>query len=641
MTTAPRAPILPRSVKKLVATAIASGLVLGFLLGLADAFIVIYANRYVDLGMYNIALVHLTKSVDYFSLTVPVAVVAIFLICRALSALLPMTRLLHTFTFYAGSTVLLLSAWLTVGYRLNSAPWYPDFFSLLGFSSNLTITLVFILLAFVLFRYSAAVTRSLSITLRKLSNPHLALLVILILIVLNGVFWYRQQLTPSGGLNVLLITVDTLRADHLHAYGYRRATSPSIDTLARDGILFSQAVAQWPKTTPSLASMMTSTYPHRNGVIRTARQPLPQRHLTLAEILKDAGYSTVGIVTNGNLSKAYGFNQGFDQYIQAWQESASVDAEDAERVTEYAISWLRRHSHAKPFFMWLHYSDPHARYEPPPAYDGLYVGDIYHDGSRRAPLNPGFNDDIGGIPRRSRLADRDDINYYIAQYDAEIRYTDEHIGKVLRTLETMRLSENTMIIFTADHGESLGEHNYYFEHGRLPYDHCVRVPLIIKTPTVDSKNRIIRQPVELINVLPTVLDNLNISVPREAQGKSLVPLMLGDTRSVPEYAFTEAGYARNYQRVIRTQKWKLIYAPDEKDQRIMQGMPFELYDIENDPNELNNLVHVEAELAEKLKSELFKWIKSSAGTDNPATSPRRVTVDRATERVLRSLGYTR
>ncbi|MBI4228744.1 MAG: sulfatase-like hydrolase/transferase, partial [Deltaproteobacteria bacterium] len=199
--------------------------------------------------------------------------------------------------------------------------------------------------------------------------------------------------------------------------------------------------------------------------------------------------------------------------------------------------------------------------------------------------------------------------------------------------------DNTLIIFTSDHGESLGEHNYFFWHGRLPYDDCLRVPFIIKFPA-DSKipSKLISQPIGLIDFLPTVLDFLNLPVPKEAEGKTLMPLIRGESKIGSEYLYSEAGYEDDYQKIIRTEKWKLIYIPDKNIQKIMNGVPFELYDTENDPNELNNLIKVKDNVPDELTKELSAWM-DSANIINGISSPKRVEVDKETRERLKSLGY--
>jgi len=611
--------------------------ILGFIFGVGKALLFINSNRYLELGMYNTAFSNFQSIVNYFFLTLPfafiiVSVAILFFIYLALITLLKDKTKGQKHTYYIAAIISLVGLFLISGYQLNKLPWYPPFFSKGGFFYNIIVTLSFILVGFIILKKSPKV---LSHIVPRIFHFRIALIAVFLLLILNGVFYYHELQMDRNGPNVLFITVDTLRADHLGCYGYVRDTSPNIDKLANEGILFSNAVVQWPKTAPSFASMLTGTYGYHNGVMRSTPQKIDIYFVLLPEILKNANYNTVGVVTNGTLDAVYNFNQGIDTHIETWHEYGSTDA---EYVTEYALSWLKKNANKGKFFMWLHYIDPHGRYEPPEPYNEIYVGDKYYDGSRKTKLNSGISEDIGGIPENVHLGKHTEVDYYIAQYDAEIRYMDEHIGKVLDEVKAMGLSDNTIIIFTADHGESLGEHNYYFAHGRLPYNDNVEVPLIIMNPGLKSEIKVIDQPVELINILPTVLDILDIPINKEAQGKSLVPLMLGNSDSIPKYVFTEAGFQMNYQRVIRTKKWKLIYVPDEKDQRIMQGMPFELYDIENDPKELNNLVNVETKIASELQKELFKWMESAKGV-NGLPSPGTVVIDKKTEENLKSLGY--
>lgn len=636
------------NIKQLVNVAI----ILGFIFGIGKGLLFIYSNRYFELGMNNIAFSYFRSIVNYFSLISPfiflIVFLTIFFIYFILTVFLKDTVKSEKYIYYTVITIILftilLRLFLITGYRLNKLPWYPVFFSVEGFIYNTTVTLFFIFLGFVIFKTLPRIHEFLSSIVPrifhlapKVFHFRFALITLFLLLVLNSFFYYHQLQRDRNGLNVLFITIDTLRADHLGSYGYLRDASPNIDKLAKEGILFSQAIVQWPKTTPSFASMLTSTYGYYNGVIRhSGKQKISNYFILLPEILRNANYNTVGVVTNPVIGAAANFNQGFDTYIQVWRK---FESQHAEYVTEHALSWLRDNSHKGKFFMWLHYVDPHAPYNPPEPYNEMYVGDKYYNGSRRAKLNPGRSQNIGGIHPQAHLGDHDEIDYYIAQYDAEIRYMDENIGKVLDTVKAMGLIDNTIIIFTADHGESLGDHNYYFAHGLFPYDDCVRVPLIIKIPGLKSEIKVMDKPVELINIMPTVLDILKIPVNKEAQGKSLVPFMLRDGDSIPEYAFTESGYQLNYQRMIRTKKWKLIYIPDKEDQKIMQRMPFELYDIENDPNELNNLINVETKIAGELQKELFKWMESAKGIDGLPSSPEQLSVDKETEEVLRSLGY--
>ncbi|HWP93817.1 MAG TPA: sulfatase [Thermodesulfobacteriota bacterium] len=628
-----------KDLKKIIHMSLALGVVLGFILGIGKGLVFVGSNRYMELEMYSTALYYFRIITTSFTIEFLLVSLVVFLIMFLLYVILVYLLKDETrgkkYTYYIFTTVFLIGLFLIVGYYLNKSSWYPAFQSMKGLSLNAIFTLLFISLGFMVLKKLSVIPRFVEHVFPRIFSFKFATISIFFLLVLNGVYYYSNLRSERNGMNVLFITADTLRADHLGSYGYSRDTSPHIDRLAKEGILFSQAIAQWPKTTPSFASMLTSTYGYYNGITRTTRKKIDDYFLLLPEIMKNSNYTTVGIVTNGNLAEAYNFHQGFDEYIEVWQEHES---ERAEHVTEYALSWLRDNSHKGKFFMWLHYVDPHWPYNPPQPYDEMFVRDKYYNGSNKVPINTDQTyREVGGRSPEI-LRGRDELDYYIAQYDAEIKYMDENIGRVLDLVKDMGLSDNTIIIFTADHGEALGDHNLYFAHGRFAYDDCLRVPLIVKIPGLKSDVKIIDHPVELNNVMPTILDILNIPIHEEAQGTSLMPLMFGDNHSIPEHAFAEAGYQEDYQRVIRTKKWKLIYIPDKEDQKIMQGMPFELYDIENDPNELNNLINVEVKIADQLKKELFDWMESSDQLDG-LVSQEEIVIDKQTEESLKTLGY--
>lgn len=609
--------------------AAAAGIQVGFVLGVLAGLVRVVEHRLLEFGLYHLALDTVASTLNRVCL----ASFALFIMVPVCISLVRPFFRGHWFRLIGLMILLLLAMgfWFyqewQFGLRL---PWKSTSLKLFGFLAVLAIGWKIVRIA----RRNAS--HRFSGALRRIRTPATIAALVLVSAV-NATSVYQTVAEPKLNRNVLFITIDTLRADHLGCYGYARDTSPNIDRLATEGVRFGQAVVQWPKTSPSLASILTSTYGHVNGLMRKCRQRLPNRLVLLPEILKDAGYQTVGIVTNGNLSKRFGFHQGFDTFIEGWR---AFPGERAEDLTRHALSWLSKHSSSGGFFMWLHYSDPHAFYDPPGDFDEMYVGDEFYSGYETAKLDDdsGLPDAVGSIPLRSRLGDHDVLDYYVAQYDAEIRYMDEQIGKVLDGLKRMELAKNTLVVLTADHGESLGEHNYYFEHGRLPYDDCVLVPLIFKAPAFSNAGLVIDEPVELINIMPTILDLLGIPLKGDAQGVSLASALRGLRSNLPKYAFTEAGYARNYQRVIRADGWKLVYVPDEDDQRIMQGTSFELYDLRNDPKELTNLITVETQMSHVLKHELVRWVRSSGPNDSSAPMAP-ITLDETTEKALRSLGY--
>jgi arylsulfatase A-like enzyme len=456
-----------------------------------------------------------------------------------------------------------------------------------------------------------------------------------------GVARFVQRLAvPAARTNVVLVTVDTLRADHLGSYGYARETSPAIDRLAREGVRFDTAVTQWPKTTPSLASLHTGVYPSTNGVTRHTQQALPAAFATLAQRLSEAGYETAAVVTNGNLARAYRFDKGFDSYIETWRSPTADDPERAAHVTDAAIAWLDARRSERPFFLWVHYVDPHAPYTPPPPFDGMFVGDAHYDPSERAPLSEQPIEDIDGIPARSRLGVHDEIAYYVAQYDAEIRYSDGEIGRLFDRVEAGASGARTAIVLTADHGESLGEHRYYFEHGRLPFDGCVRVPLVVRLPGGHGGGRSVKSPVQLVDVLPTVLEIASVAVPGEAEGRSLVPLLAqGQDPERGAFAFTESGYTDSWQRSVRDARWKLVWTPDPSDRAIATGTEWALFDLATDPSETTDVAAAHPDQVERLRSALESWRhRSGVSTIALVPAPR---VDHDTEERLRKLGYVR
>ncbi len=456
--------------------------------------------------------------------------------------------------------------------------------------------------------------------------------------------------------SLLLVTVDTLRADHLSVWGYRRETSPAIDELARQGVRLAQAQVQWPKTGPSFASMMTSTYPKDNGIVRQVGIPIPCTFRMLAEELSALGYQTEAVVANGAVGREFFFDQGFDGYFETWKIAEELsgrraseshpDRNRAERVTDVALAAARRLDAARPYFLWVHYLDPHAPYAPPSGHGDRFQGDEHFDSAARVAIDRRrTHREIGAIGRHDAVERRRDVAFYVARYDAEIRYTDGEIGRLLGGLGALGLDRDRVTVFTSDHGESLGEHAYYFGHGRLPFQTCLHVPFIVHWPGVLEPG-IDEEPVELVDLAPTLLALAGKELPegRWAQGRSLVPRLLGRPESEGR-AFSEAGYGRDGQwlRTVRDRRFKLVYAPLERDQNLIGGVgtEFTLFDLARDPGETLNVADERPEELERLKSALWRWAREprfEAAVDAAACGDPRA-VDHQTEELLRSLGY--
>jgi len=440
---------------------------------------------------------------------------------------------------------------------------------------------------------------------------------------------------------VFLITVDTLRADHLSQYGYVRDTSPSLERLAGPGVLFEDAVSQWPKTGPSFASMFTGQYPQTTGLTHNAAIDLPAAYLTLPELMKQQGFTTLAVVSNGVLAKDMGWDQGFDSYLETGKLAPAPSDDPAEyrkylnarRVNQLALPLLERHKDDQKLFVWLHYSDPHGPYLLPEDVENPFLGDPYDTRDEIAPVDRS---------RAVALGDHKELSYYVASYDGNVLFADQHIGAVLDRAQELGLLDDALVIFTADHGESLGEHDYYFGHGRLPYQPGAHVPLIVSWPGHLDGGRRIPGPVELVDLYPTLRDLVapGTTVPG-LEGRSLVPFLDGENPREAEgddpfrFAYAEAGGGSptTHYRWVRDERWKLIYHPPLGQ----RPRTWELYDLENDPGETRNLVDDETHQFQRLRSTLAAWMKGSEWIRQPQSE---VEVrSEETEKALKALGY--
>lgn len=476
----------------------------------------------------------------------------------------------------------------------------------------------------------------------------------------------RQLGTPAvaplpSPSNILLITVDTLRADHLSSYGYPRRTTPNLDRLAAEGVRFDQTAVQWPKTTPSFASMFTATYSKDNDIVRRVGIPVSCRFEMLAKVLKRRGYSTQAVVSNGALGSEFNFDQGFDTYVETWKLTSSHaggDPNHAEAVTRLAIGLLdglgRDARAGRPWFLWVHYIDPHFPYQPPGKWRDRFQGDHFADRSRKVPISDRPKQQMAGIGREQVLDGHGDLAFYVARYDAAVAYADAQIGELLAEMRRRGLLGRTLTAFTSDHGESLGEHAYYFDHGRFGFQTCLRVPLILHYPGVLAP-RVDRQPVELLDLAPTLLEAAGASLPGGAwkQGHSLTSRLRGLAPAAvagpAPLAFSEAGWETNnkWQKAVRDGRFKLLVAQTYHEQRWIagEGVEFALYDLAADPLETQNVADRHPADLERLKHALWAWDRApklDVETDPPTPTCRPgqpKQIDPQTRALLHSLGY--
>ena len=436
--------------------------------------------------------------------------------------------------------------------------------------------------------------------------------------------------SPRG---LILLTIDTLRADHLSCYGDGVVDTPNIDRLAAAGQLFSRAIAQSTTTTPSHASILTGLYLQDHGVYSNF-EALSDGPTTLAEVLQDAGFATFAAVNLRHLNpEISNLGQGFDEFVR----SAEIDR--AADTVDRMLSWLDELPPGRRFFAWLHFADAHTPYTPPPPYDRLYYDDDERVPSRVSlekvwPLLPDHMSDHPNF--RRWLAGVTDLGWVFAQYRGAVSYIDAQIGRLSTALRTRNLIGDVGMILTADHGESLGEHGMYFVHTGL-YEPTARVPLVTYLPGTRRAGVLVDEVVELVSVMPTALDYLGIDFDTDGiRGASLLPAIKGQP-SANVIAFTE--HAGGNQIALRSARYKYVSHLRTRD--LQPTYPFkagreELYDLRNDPREQRDIAKVKHEITSEFRQEWRRRRRSRLGLDS--TSP---PLERQTVELLRSLGYVR
>jgi arylsulfatase A-like enzyme len=459
--------------------------------------------------------------------------------------------------------------------------------------------------------------------------------------------------------SAVLITIDTLRADHLGCYGYAPPTSPHIDALARQGMVFRQARTTLPRTTQSIASILTGRLPKTHGA-RGLFAHLPEANLTVAEALRQAGYSTAAVVSNTFLRRGQGFEQGFDSYDNP---ESRWDADSAGAVSDAAIAWLDRAPHDRPFFLWVHYLDPHWRYEPDPSWADTFDPSfsepftVYQDLDAHRYTKGRMIFDPPLTPRQEQ--------HVRALYDGEIAQTDAAVGRLLDRLD--HLDSRLVVVLTSDHGESLGEHGYHFAHGEYLYEQGLRVPLVIRFPGAVEAGSVNDGMALNIDVAPTMLALLGVSRLQGVEGRPLlVPAagtaaVAGGASGAPgftaadgrPFSWAESDFQlihpENPRYFIRGPRGRWSSACDGRYKLIHIPAPgremLELYDLRDDPGESRNLVDDPAyeEVRRKLLHEVTRFADYGTGAGDVAApkggeaGPEALSPEE--EERLRSLGY--
>jgi len=420
--------------------------------------------------------------------------------------------------------------------------------------------------------------------------------------------------------NIVLITIDTLRADHLGCYGYHRNTSPNMDAFAENNILFENFFTVVPVTGPSTSSLFTGRHMLNHGVIYNwLKRDYSLKGL--AEIIPE-DYRKAGFTANRVLHRSRGYARGFGDFLTPDTLSSGIE-KNHTRITTYGTEWLGRLDQKDKFFLWLHYIDPHGPYIHAADFDGIFLNDEYYDPSKTAPLSgpevQGMHpvvdagDDgchvFGSIPRcASRWSGTDEVDYYVAQYDAEIRFTDREIGKVLDFLDSKGLMEDTIVAISADHGESLGENDFYFQHSHLVNEGNIHIPLIVRHPEVKGP-LLVRSLLQNTDLAPTILGELGLEFPREIDGKptQMDGIDFSETYkgrnpdlSLRPFVYSSTPMTYGFLReTVRTFTGKMITTcPIEYDPKHLEAVPtvreedksFAFYDLEANPLDLDDVI---------------------------------------------------
>jgi len=434
--------------------------------------------------------------------------------------------------------------------------------------------------------------------------------------------------------SVVLITIDTLRADHLGFAGYPRDTSPHLDALAREGTAFARCYSVSATTGASHASLFTSLYPHEHGVLAN-RQRFPRGLATLMRTLRGRGYHAAGFVSSVVVGRKMGLQDEFDHFDDRGTTAELNRPQRPERpaaaTLEAAAAFLTALPPEPPFFLWAHLIDPHGPYQAPEEPD-RFVGDAHF--SATPVLLPVGSADwvIGQIPAYQALAGRREADFYVARYDAEIRYADEALGRFFARLRERGFYEDTLIVVTADHGETLTEpgHKRYFAHGTLTYEEVVRIPLVIREPRggVRLRARPRERPLTSLDVAPTVLDLLGLAPEPAFRGRSLLRPDGPGGASI----FSLGAYGTELlEKTIGTQ-FSVLQGPWRYVVNSQDGSE-ELYDHRDDAAERRNVAPRQPARRDALRAEL-KGLMSERGR---AAAPVDMTPEH--RQALRSLGY--
>jgi len=572
---------LKKRIRQIAFAALLGGVLAGTIAGIVD----ILGNEYWERGLRYLAFHTLTESINRYLYVFGVAGGACFAI---FSGLRFAARKWILVPFYLAG-VAALAYWARnaeVDYKLDVAWREMD-----------TLMRVF-LAVWGLVAFDLAAGKGWLAPPARVRMLRVALVAIAIPIALNAAerAWLTKlEARLAGKPDFMIFMIDALRADRVGAYGYGRDTTPTLDSLAAAGVQFENATSNANMTRLTVPSIFTLLYPSTLGMASTLTMMSP-RTLTIAELMKNAGYQTLAYIPNPSMKKRLNFDQGFDVYddkifyvrkFRSW-ESMSV-------INERVLDWLRG-NRGRRFFIYIHSCDAHAPYSPPPPYDTMFYDPASEETAREA--RPITDEEYARMHGYQRLdGDRGDLNYYKGLYDGEVRYTDDKLGELLAEMRRLGVAENTVFFFSADHGEGFLEHGEW-DHGHHAYDEVIHVPLIMTAPEAGVRGSKIVPPVHTFDMSATVLDLAGVPAAPEFQAKSMMPLLRGEAAPW-EYSYIESDDVR----ALRSPRWKFI-----QDRESGEEM---LFDLAADSAEYTNLVAADTLVAGDLRRKMAAIVKGN------------------------------
>ena len=437
-------------------------------------------------------------------------------------------------------------------------------------------------------------------------------------------------------VNLVILSIDTLRPDHLGVYGYPRATSPNLDRFAERSVVFDQAITVHVATAPAHGTILTGRSPASHGIRRNGMSLVPDVP-TLAEAFAARGFATGGFVSGWTLQRHTGLDRGFDAYDDALGAPRAGARRTGAKTTKAALKWLRRQvADEREFFLFLHLFEPHWPYEPPSRDALRFLPNQYELTTVSKPVHL---DRRLAVNQLTSLEQRE----YVARYDGEIVVADRLLDRLLDELDDLGVAHNTVVVVLSDHGETLFEREWTMDHGTRPYDEQARIPLLLAIPGDSSAGRRVAEQVSLVDVFPTLLEVFGMAAPDDLQGRSLLPLVRGEPETDRRPAFITARSdphrvphlgvplsSRGLVRAIRLPGLKLIEYPTPEG-----GQHPELFVLSDDPEERRNRATESPESAAALHRELEHW-QMTSGADPLVDDP---VLDPETEAALRELGY--